>query len=161
MDQSHLQRLLALLDATGLPYLHTRHPPATGSAHIAQLRGAERSLGVKSMLVKADKTFLLACLRTNRELDNRALRRGLGVSKLRFARREELAELTGGLVPGQVPPVGEPLLPLPLVADESVWGQARMAFTCGTHTDSIELDVGDWARLANPRRLGFSRPMAG
>lgn len=151
-----LPALLALAEARGLPVEHLRHEAATSTEHIARLRGEPVSTGVKCLLMKAGRAWTLVALRAHLDLDNRALRHALGVSKLRFARREELRELTG-LAPGEVPPLGEPLLPFPLVADDSVWEEARLAFTCGTRTDSLGMAVADWERLARPRRLPIAR----
>jgi Ala-tRNA(Pro) deacylase len=61
-----------------------------------------------------------------------------------------------GLVPGNVPPFGEPILPFPLHADESVFENDRIAFNAGTMNDSIIMSVADWERIARPRRLHFS-----
>lgn len=133
------------------------HAPARSTAHLAELRGATEADGVKCLLMKAHRTFTLVALRADHALDNRALRHALGVNRLRFATRPELLDLTG-LVPGQVPPIGEPLLPLPLVADVSVWSRPTLSFTCGTHTDSLTLDLATWEDLAQPRKLSFARP---
>ena len=51
-------------------------------------------------------------------------------------RGPELSERTG-LVSGDVPPFGEPVLPFPLYADESVFENPRIAFNAGSLTDSI------------------------
>lgn len=155
-----LPALLALLAERGLPVEHRRHAAAEGTEHIARLRGEPVSTGVKCLLMKAGGDWTLVALRAHRSLDNRALRGGLGVSKLRFARPEELAELTG-LSPGEVPPLGEPLLPFPLVADEGIWSEDRLAFTCGSRTDSLYMTVSDWAELARPRRLAIARSAPG
>ena len=59
---------------------------------------------------------------------------------------------------GSVPPFGEPTLPFPLYADESVFENDRIAFNAGTLTDSIIMSVTDWERIAQPGRLQFSKP---
>ncbi|MCW8926211.1 MAG: hypothetical protein OQJ84_08145, partial [Xanthomonadales bacterium] len=85
------------------------------------------------------------------------IRRHLGVKRTRFATREELQEMTG-LVPGCVPPFGEPILPFELYADEAV-GVAidRVAFNAGSLTHSIIMSATDWERIAQPDRFSFSR----
>ena len=51
-------------------------------------------------------------------VDAARIRRHLGARKLRFATPEELHELTG-LVPGAVPPFGDPITPFELYVDSS------------------------------------------
>ena len=77
---------------------------------------------------------------------------------MRFASAEELAELTAaegrpGLVPGSVPPFGQPILPFPLYVDEAIQQNERIAFNAGSMTDSIILGVPDYLRLANPTQI--------
>ena len=84
-----------------------------------------------------------------------ALRRALGVRKLRFATADELHASTG-LLSGEVPPFGDPILAFPLHADDSVFENEQIAFNAGSLTDSIIMTVADWEGLAHPRHLRFS-----
>ncbi|MCB9742777.1 MAG: hypothetical protein H6741_11935 [Alphaproteobacteria bacterium] len=150
-----LSRVLALLDERGVAYARLEHAPARSTEHAAALRGAPVSLGCKALLMKVGGVFTVVALRADREMDNRRFRHEMNAQKLRFARREELLSLTG-CVPGQLPPLGPPALPMPLVADRSVLAEPELAFTAGTHTDSIRMATADWLALAAPRLLDFS-----
>lgn len=152
-----LDALLGWLEREGVAFAHRIHAPATSTGHAAELRGCVPSDGCKGLFMKAGKTMVVVAVRADRQVDNRALRKVLGVGRLRFATRDELRELTG-CVPGQVPPFGAPLLPFGLVADAGLADMGRMWFTAGTHTDSIGLDTADWLRLAAPILGAFSRP---
>jgi prolyl-tRNA editing enzyme YbaK/EbsC (Cys-tRNA(Pro) deacylase) len=90
-----------------------------------------------------------------RRIDSGAIRRHLGARKMRFATADELKERTG-LLSGDVPPFGEPILPFPLYADESVFANDRIAFNAGSLTDSIIMQVADWERVAKPQRFAFT-----
>ncbi len=149
-----LDSVLMLLEGAGVQYRHIRHPPARDAGALAAARGLPISAGVKALVLRARGRYAVLALRADRRADNRLLRRALGAQKLRFARLEELAAL--GLAPGQVPPLGEPVLPARLLADEGIWGGEVVAFTAGTHTDSLVLATADWARLAAPERARFS-----
>jgi prolyl-tRNA editing enzyme YbaK/EbsC (Cys-tRNA(Pro) deacylase) len=87
------------------------------------------------------------------------VKKHFGVKKIRFAEREELERLTG-LVPGSVPPFGEPILPLKLYVDPSVLASDRIAFNAGSLTDSVVMPVADYVRLAKPEVLSFAAPAA-
>ena len=75
---------------------------------------------------------------------------------MRFATREELAEVTD-VVPGCVPPFGEPILPLELYVDSSFQERQKIAFNPGMLTYSHVLDFSDYQRIANPRFFTFGK----
>ena len=83
------------------------------------------------------------------------MKKHLGVKSLRFATADELLELTG-LVPGSVPPFGEPVLPFSLYIDESIEANDRIAFNAGSLTDSLVLSTIDYLAVAGGEVFGFS-----
>ena len=151
-----LETIRDLLACQGVEFREVHHQPTRTSEESARARGEPVAIGGKTLLMKVGGEHALFVISAAQRIDSAALRRGLGVKKLRFASAEELYELTG-LVPGGVPPFGEPVLPFPLCADESVFENDRIAFNAGSLTDSIILSVTDWERIARPRRLRFSR----
>jgi Ala-tRNA(Pro) deacylase len=102
-----------------------------------------------------DGVFRLFVLSADRKLDSAAVKRHFAARKTRFATPEELADLTG-LVPGSVPPFGQPLLPFPLYVDPSVFTNDRIAFNAGSLTDSIVMSTEDYRRLATPEVFVFA-----
>ena len=91
-------------------------------------------------------------------MDSGAIRRKLGVRKSRFATLDELHELVG-LVPGSVPPFGEPILPFELFADELIGSETnKVAFNAGSLRHSIIMTASDWESVARPVRFRFSKP---
>ena len=77
------------------------------------------------------------------------------MKKFRFATPQELAAF--GLVPGAVPPFGEPVLPLALHVDPSVLANEVIAFNAGSLTESIILSIEDYSRLAHPDVFRFAK----
>ena len=102
--------------------------------------------------MKGDDQFRLFILPANRKLDSGAIRRELGIKKLRFATPDKLLELTG-LVPGSVPPFGPPILPFELILDAAIERNPRIAFNAGSLTDSIILALPDYLAVARPSRV--------
>ncbi len=149
-----LERTLAALAAVDAPVEHRVHATATTTEALAAARGLPVSAGVKALVMKVRKELTVIALRADQAMDNRHVRRVLRAQKLRFARAEELAAL--GLRPGQVPPFGEPVLPLRLVADEAILAGPVVAFTAGTHTDSLIVPTEAWVRAAAPALLALS-----
>jgi len=153
MSDDVLGRIRQMLTEAQVPYREVNHPPTLTSEESAAARGEELGVGAKALLLRTDDSYRLFVLPADRKLDSAAVRKQLGVKSLRFATREELSEATG-LVPGAVPPFGEPILPFELYADVTV-GAAhdKVAFNAGELTVSIVMSASDWERVARPHRM--------
>lgn len=157
MSNNTLEHIRTLLTCEGVDFREVKHQATRTSEESAAARGEDLQVGAKALLLRTDKVFRLFVLPANRKLDSGAIRRHLGVKRTRFASADELHELTG-LVPGSVPPFGEPVLPFELYADEAVGQQInRVAFNAGSLTHSIIMSATDWAKLAKPEWFRFSR----
>ena len=150
-----LDQIRAWLTAEGVPFREVHHEPTRTSEDSARARGEKLRVGGKALLLKVDSGFRLFVLSADRKLDSAAIKVHFAAKKTRFATPEELAELTG-LVPGSVPPFGQPMLPFPLFVDPSVFENERIAFNAGSLTDSIVMAVADYRRLASPDVFPFS-----
>jgi prolyl-tRNA editing enzyme YbaK/EbsC (Cys-tRNA(Pro) deacylase) len=152
------ERLVQLLVDAGVSFRQIHHEPTPTSADAARARGEPIGCGAKALLLKTDEKFRLFVLPANRKLDSALVKRQLKVDRLRFASKEELLALTG-LVPGSVPPFGEPILPFELLADVAIGTiYPHVAFNAGSLTDSIIMSAADWARVAQPLRLPLTEP---
>ena len=151
---SLLDQICARLDARDMTYRRLDHESGETAVAIAEARGTPLELGVKALLMKTRKEWVLIAVRAHQRTDNRAVRHALGSQKLRFATREELASY--GLQPGQVPPFGEPFLPFRLIADRDVLALPELAFTAGSNTESVVMATSDWQALAGPEVFGLT-----
>src|SRR6266436_6387042 len=122
-----LDKIRAWLTAESVPFREAHHEPTRTSEDSARARGEQLRVGGKALLIKVDETFRLFILSADRKLDSAAIKRYFDSRKTRFATPEELLELTG-LVPGSVPPFGQPVLPFELYADESVIENEKIGF---------------------------------
>lgn len=147
-----LPAIREMLAKAGVAFRELHHEPTFTSEESARVRGEELRCGGKALLIKADDTFRVFVLPADRRLDSGAIRRELQARKQRFATKEELAEMTG-LVPGSVPPFGQPILPFELYVDSAIEANPRIAFNAGSLTDSIILAVPDYLRVAQPTRV--------
>lgn len=144
-----------LLNSQNIPFRELHHEPTFTSEESAKARGEALSNGAKAILLKTDEKFGLFVIPADGKLDSTAIKRHLGLKKLRFATPEELFEVTG-LVPGSVPPFGRPVLPVELYADPAVGARTgRVAFNAGSVTTSIVLNAKDWVNLAAPVEFRF------
>lgn len=152
-----LENIRALLADADVPFREVHHSPTRTSEDSAVARGEELKVGGKALLIKVDNVFRLFVLSADRKLDSTAIKRYFQAKKTRFATPEELLEKTG-LVPGSVPPFGEPVLPFPLFVDPGVFENSRIAFNAGSLTDSIILDIAEYRRIARFESFPFSAP---
>ncbi len=155
MGSAILQTIRDWLDREGVTYRHLQHEPTFTSEQSAAARGEDVRIGGKALLLKTGEVFRLFVLSAALKIDSGAVRRRFGIRHSRFATKEELLEQTG-LVPGSVPPFGEPILPFELYVDESTTRNDRIAFNAGSLTDSIIMSTTDYLRLANPTVFVFS-----
>jgi len=150
-----LSLIIELLDGEGVSYRQISHEPTRTSEDSARARGEALETGGKALLLKAGEAFSVFVLSAALKLDSSAVKKRLGVKSLRFATADELMDLTG-LVPGSVPPFGEPVLPFPLFVDESIEANDRIAFNAGSLTDSVVLSTVDYLRVAGGELFRFS-----
>jgi len=153
-----LAQLRLWLDGQQVSCREVHHEPTFTSEDSARARGEELRVGGKALLMRGDDSFALFVLPADRRADSAAIRKELKLGKLRFANREELLELTG-LVPGSVPPFGQPILPFALYVDAALEANDRIAFNAGSLTDSMILAMADYLRVARPDKVfPFSTP---
>jgi prolyl-tRNA editing enzyme YbaK/EbsC (Cys-tRNA(Pro) deacylase) len=153
-----LNTIRELLQQQQCTFRELHHEPTLTSEDAARVRNEPLRNGGKALLMKIDDSFALFVLPANRRANSKAIRRELGVRKTRFATAEELTELTStpehpGLVPGSVPPFGEPILSFPLYVDSAIRDNQRIAFNAGSLTDSIIMDLPDYLALASPQKI--------
>ncbi|HTO13232.1 MAG TPA: YbaK/EbsC family protein [Candidatus Binatia bacterium] len=130
------------------------HAPVRTSEEAARVRGTPLEAGAKALLVRAEERFVHCVLPAHLKADNARLRGLLGTRKLRFATPEELLALTG-CVPGAVPPFGN-LFGLPVLVDEALCRNERVAFNAGSNAVSITMRCADLVRLTNATVCRFA-----
>ena len=156
MSTPVFQTITDFLDGHGLTYRQVHHEPTPTSEAAAAARGEDLSIGGKALLMKVGGEFKLFVLSASLKIDSPAIKAYFRAKKLRFANADELLELTG-LIPGSVPPFGEPILPFELFVDQSITRNERIAFNAGSLTDSVVMAVEDYLRVAQPVVLNFSK----
>ena len=147
--ESVLERLRAYLLLNRVEFRELEHEETFTSEDSARARGEPLHIGGKALLMKVGEDFRQFVIPADRKLDSSAVKKLFGVKKMRFATREELLELTG-LVPGSVPPFGQPIFELPLVVDIAIQQNDRIAFNAGSLTTSFIVPMAEYIRFANP-----------
>ncbi len=153
---SILQRIRELLLQFEIRPTEIEHAATTTSEDSARARGEPLHVGAKALLLKVDEAFRLFVLPADRKLDSAAIKKYFGAKKIRFATADELLQFTG-LVPGSVPPFGEPILPFALFADTAIGSiEDKVAFNAGSLTHSMILPATLWRQASKPVQFSFS-----
>ena len=153
--KSIVDEITTKLRESSIDFRHLRHEPTFTSEDSARVREEPLEIGAKAIVMKVDDRFAVFVLSASRRIDSRAIRKELGVRKVRFATADELMELTG-LVPGSVPPFGRPILDLDLFVDPAILQLGRVAFNAGSLPTSIVMSSADYERIAKPVVFEFA-----
>jgi Ala-tRNA(Pro) deacylase len=161
MKTSVFESIKEMLETASVPFKMVRHEPTFTSQQSAKARGEDISTGGKAIIMKIGESFKLFVLSAALRVESASIKKHFMEKRIRFATKEELHELTG-LVPGCVPPFGEPILHLELYVDNSVLQNEKIAFNAGSLTDSIIMQTEDYLKLARPTEVfDFSVPLSG
>lgn len=152
-----IEKIRAFLVEQDVEFRELQHEPTRTSKDSARARGENISIGGKALLLKVNDEFGLFVMSAALRVDSGAIRKHLGARRSRFATPDELFAMTQ-LVPGSVPPFGEPILPFDLYVDESIVSNERIAFNAGSLTNSMFLRTKDYLRVAQPEVFRFAKP---
>ncbi|MFB2917278.1 MULTISPECIES: YbaK/EbsC family protein [Aerosakkonema] len=155
------QKICHLLDCNSVKYKLFSHPETRTSEESYKARqqaAGESVIGAKALLMKMTSKkgatlFNVFVLPGDKRLDSKALKSQLkDVKSFRFATSEEMAELTGGLVPGSMPPFVQPIFENlnHLFIDTSLLEHERIGFNAASLTQSLIVSCNDYIRAANP-----------
>ena len=153
------QKIETILKDGGFWYERFLHEPVRTSEEAAQIRPeyvisqGTKALIVHARQISADPTcnerFIMIVVPGDKKFDRKKLKSEAGYTDVRFATPEEVAQITGGIVPGGVPPFGN-LFGLPVFVDKSVFANERVIFNAGDRRVSISMESKDYLTLVKP-----------
>ncbi len=153
-------RIVAMLEDDGCWRESFEHEPVRTSEEAALTRpGYSLRQGAKAIILrvkrsKKDKFFVMLVFPADRKFDGKRVKRRLEARDIRFASEREVGEITGGVLPGAVPPFGH-LFALPLYAAPELFENERIVFNAGDRRFSLALRSADYRRLARPQVFSF------
>ena len=164
MDDNTTRKICNLFDSHSVNYKLISHPETRTSSESFLARasaGGGYVIGAKAILMRItrkqeDSDFNVFVLPGNRKIDSKALKSKFkDVKSFRFATPEEMAELTGGLVPGSMPPFAQPIFEELdyLFIDISLLEHDVVGFNAACLTQSLLVPCSDYVRLANPTAI--------
>lgn len=158
MKNKVTQQILKLLDSANIWYATFVHKPVRTSQEAASVRpGYTLHQGAKAIILKAylkgnKGKFILFVLAGDAHINKDVLRRGLGVRNFRFANKQELHQITHGVLPGGIPPFGS-LFGLKTYVDKSLLDNTKIVFNAGDRGFSIAMNLNDYLAIERPRVL--------
>lgn len=162
MEEYHfvVQKIKDLLTEHAYWFETFEHAPVRTSEEAAALRPDYTiSQGSKALIVRVKKDgqkfFAMVVVPGDKKFDTKKLKEAFNLSDLRFATEVEVGELTGGVLPGGVPPFGI-LFNLPVYADNRVFLNEKIIFNAGDRSFSIGMLSKDYDALVEPLHGDFS-----
>ncbi len=153
-------KILDLLKENGCVYETFEHEAVRTSEEAAKVR-PEYTLkqGAKAMIVRvkmseANKRFVMLVIPGDVKFDNKKVKSVFSAKDIRFATEEEVEEVTGGVMPGGVPPFGN-LFGLDVVADPGLFENEKIIFNAGDRRFSIAMKADDYRRVVEPNLVGI------
>ena len=138
------------LDSQGVAYRHFTHPQVFTASETAEAQHVSGRELAKSVVVKVDDRLMLAVIPANDRLAVEKLSHLAGASSVRLAREEEFEEVFEGCEVGAEPPLGK-IYGVPVWLDASFEDHSTIIFNAGTHTDTIQMSVGDFEKVEKPK----------
>lgn len=132
------------------------HAPVRTSEEAAKIRkGYTLEQGAKAIIIRVKisgggKKFVMLVIPGNLRFDNEKVKQLFNAKDIRFATEEEIADLTGGILPGGVPPFGN-LFNLEVVVDPKLMENEKIVFNAGDRSFSIAMKSGDYKKIVNPK----------
>lgn len=165
MSQDTVQEICQYCVQHNIDYTLISHSETRTSDESALVRaeqGFTNVTGVKAILMKLERKqgvteFNVFAFPSHLKLHSKMLKQHFrDVKNLRFATVEELANLTGGLVPGSLPPFAKPIFPnLDSLFIDKLLLECHdpIAFNVASLSQSLILSSKDYLRIASPAAI--------
>lgn len=131
------------------------HEPVRTCEEAAKLHiGYTPEQGVKTIIARVKepgkgKKFVMFVMPGNKKIDIHVMKSNTGFVDVRFAFEKEVDELTGGILPGGVPPFGN-LFNLEVFADTTLFDNEKIIFNAGDRSCSISMLSSDFKNIVRP-----------
>ncbi len=144
-----------LLEKHGCWYETFEHEPVKTSEEAAKVRtGYTLHQGAKAIIARVkissqNKKFVMIVIPGDRRFDSAKIKNIYSAKDIRFATVEEVSEITGGILPGGVPPLGN-LFNIEVIADTQLLANEKIVFNAGDRSYSIGMYSHDYIKIVHP-----------
>jgi Ala-tRNA(Pro) deacylase len=148
-------RIKEYLDSQKVKYTILKHSPVYTAQEVAASAHIPGRQLAKTVMIKLDGEMSMVVLPASCQVNFDALKKALGVKKVKLATEKEFEDLLPDCEGGATPPFGN-LYDLKVIADKSLSKQEMIAFCAGSHTELIQLSYQDFEKLVKPQVVAFS-----
>lgn len=150
-----LCRVERLLRENRVEFRVQHHPLAYTAQEVAAVEHVPGRNVAKVVIALADDRMVMLALPAPHKVDLLKLAEEMCTDNVRLASEREFAGVFADCEVGAMPPFGN-LYGLPVFVDKTLAEDHRIVFQAGTHTDTIEINYLDYARLVHPRVADFA-----
>lgn len=116
-------------------------------------RGYSIEQGAKALIVRlktnGQSEFIMLVMPAHLRLDTKKAKQHLQTKDLRFATEEEIAQITGGVQIGGVPPFGN-IFHIKTIVDPQLFLNEKIVFNAGDRRYSVAMLSQDYKNFVNP-----------
>ncbi len=147
-------KIINLLKENKLWFETFEHEPVRTSEEAAKTRtGYVLKEGAKALIVRiktqTEKYFSMLVVPADKKFSTEKVKSLFNAKDIRFATKEEVNVLTGGIEFGGVPPFGN-LFDLKVVVDPTLFENEKIVFNAGDRRFSIAIKSEDYKTLVKP-----------
>jgi Ala-tRNA(Pro) deacylase len=152
-----VQTLRDFLDRNRIKYVVISHSPAHTAQEVAASAHIPGRAMAKTVIVKLDGRLAMAVLPASEMIDLDLLGDAAFAQQAELADESEFRDRFPGCDLGAMPPFGN-LYGMDVYVADSLAEDEEIAFNAGSHTELIQMQYPDYARLVKPRILRFGAP---
>lgn len=155
MTHKVVTKILDILKEHKYWFEYLEHKPVIISRDAALVRpNYSLQQGAKALIVRItkrsnEKCFVMLVVAGDTKFNSRKIRTELSIKDIRFARENEVSEITQGIQIGGIPPFGN-LFDLPVYVDTGVLENEKIIFSAGDRRVSIAMYFKDYQALVKP-----------
>lgn len=138
------KKLLSYLDKAKIGYKIVRHKTVYTAYDAAQTLGVKLGEIAKTLVIKADKIYLLAVLPASHKLDLGKLKKVVKAKKIEIA-KEGVMEKIFKIKPGAITPFGQ-IYKVPVYVDKSMLKVKQITAGAGTFEESVVMTAKNFLK---------------
>lgn len=149
------QKVIKYLDSAKTAYKPVVHKTVFTAYDAAQTLGAKLNEIAKTLVVKADKTYVLAVLPASHRLDLVKLKKIVKAKKIEIS-RENIMQKIFKIKPGAITPFGS-LYKTPVFVDKVLLRAKKIIAGAGSYQDSVSMTAKNFLKATGGTAGMFSK----
>ena len=149
------KKIEGYLKKAGIKYEVVKHKKVYTAYDLAATLKKQLNAVAKSLLIKADKKYIVVTIPAGYQLDIAKLKKSLKAQAVRIAGEPEIKKILK-LKLGMLPPFAN-LHKLELMIDKTLLKAKEVLANAGSFTDSVRVKVKDLHKLENARVADFAK----